>query len=676
MSEQTQIITQVKSNEGNVPLGVEAKHVILDSNYGGAFKDTTHTNLQDKLIQINRSIPITARSGLATGHNATALGMETKAKGDWSFAEGYQAVAENEGSHAEGLQTTAKGKYSHTEGEDSIAYTVGSHAEGKSTQAGGSNGTASESYAHAEGVGTVALGRGSHAEGVNTQAQGSGSHAEGRQDGDEWTVAMGPGSHAEGGGTRAKGDNSHSEGTHTVAEGHSSHAEGYQTKAQGIHSHAEGYNTLAKGDNAHAEGDYTRAIGKNSHAEGSPFYADGGAVDKIIYINQTGYRLYSSWAEGEGSHAEGVQTFALGKGSHAEGIRTEARGEASHAEGYQTTAQGDYSHAEGFDNIINGIGSHIEGYGNNIALNVKALHIEGIGNNAEIGEIKSVADINISLEASSIPKINSLSQPIQFNGRDYYYYIVDMASRDTLANILTSKYDLAIGQLSLIARFIGAVEVYNVLALIEGPYAVYYLEKMPALENSNLSSVHTATFYPSQLIKKGLMSLSEGAHIQGKYAIIKEDYAHIVGGGESLETKKNIHTLDWNGNAEFAGDVIAYGCGGKPSVKLSKLKPLTEGPLIIEEEYKNNYNNKIYGDMILKSINAGQQILIQLINKGTNNTHRLYSPVITYHLPKDNDSKLSLFYLPDQANIADPTSLFAEMQFPVSEVLFPTYTLS
>ena len=33
------------------------------------------------------------------------------------------------------------------------------------------------------------------------------------------------------------------------------------------------------------------------------------------------------------------------------------------------------------------------------------------------------------------------------------------------------------------------------------------------------------------------------------------NYAHIVGGGTSDSNRKNIHTIDWNGNAYFAGSV-------------------------------------------------------------------------------------------------------------------------
>ena len=49
------------------------------------------------------------------------------------------------------------------------------------------------------------------------------------------------------------------------------------------------------------------------------------------------------------------------------------------------------------------------------------------------------------------------------------------------------------------------------------------------------------------------------SHVQGKYNVVDESnkYAHIVGGGTYENKRKNIHTLDWDGNAEYAGDVAA-----------------------------------------------------------------------------------------------------------------------
>ena len=55
-------------------------------------------------------------------------------------------------------------------------------------------------------------------------------------------------------------------------------------------------------------------------------------------------------------------------------------------------------------------------------------------------------------------------------------------------------------------------------------------------------------------------------HVQGKYNIIQSagqsslgKYCHIVGNGTSDTARSNAHTLDWNGNAWFAGDVYTGG---------------------------------------------------------------------------------------------------------------------
>ena len=52
-------------------------------------------------------------------------------------------------------------------------------------------------------------------------------------------------------------------------------------------------------------------------------------------------------------------------------------------------------------------------------------------------------------------------------------------------------------------------------------------------------------------------------HVQGTYnipdesdkAYLRGTYAHIVGNGEDSSSLSNAHTLDWNGNAWFAGDI-------------------------------------------------------------------------------------------------------------------------
>ncbi len=50
-------------------------------------------------------------------------------------------------------------------------------------------------------------------------------------------------------------------------------------------------------------------------------------------------------------------------------------------------------------------------------------------------------------------------------------------------------------------------------------------------------------------------------HVQGKYNIADTISAHIVGNGSSSK-KSNAHTLDWSGNAWFAGDVYTGSTSG------------------------------------------------------------------------------------------------------------------
>lgn len=53
------------------------------------------------------------------------------------------------------------------------------------------------------------------------------------------------------------------------------------------------------------------------------------------------------------------------------------------------------------------------------------------------------------------------------------------------------------------------------------------------------------------------IAASQYQHVQGKNNIkdSKSVYAHIIGGGKSPTNRKNIHTVDWSGNAWYEGTV-------------------------------------------------------------------------------------------------------------------------
>ncbi len=74
----------------------------------------------------------------------------------------------------------------------------------------------------------------------------------------------------------------------------------------------------------------------------------------------------------------------------------------------------------------------------------------------------------------------------------------------------------------------------------------------------------------------------ENQHVQGKYNIADTTNAHIVGNGSSNSNKSNAHTIDWHGNAWFAGDVYTGSTSGKNkddgSVKLPVVYSGTTAP--------------------------------------------------------------------------------------------------
>lgn len=75
-----------------------------------------------------------------------------------------------------------------------------------------------------------------------------------------------------------------------------------------------------------------------------------------------------------------------------------------------------------------------------------------------------------------------------------------------------------------------------------------------------------ATVYGAHSEGCGTIASSPYQHVQGKYNIEDKDskYAHIVGNGTNEASRHNIHTLDWNGNTWFAGDITV----GENAVKV------------------------------------------------------------------------------------------------------------
>ena len=233
--------------------------------------------------------------------NSIAIGKETLATGNCSFAEGDR--------------TSAVGYYSHSEGYKTYAADFYSHAEGDETSAIGQ-------YAHSEGYRTVASGNDSHSEGDRTQAIGYQSHSEGYK-----TSASGPVSHAEGDQTIASGNYSHAEGDRTRAIGIYSHAEGEQTSAIGERSHAEGYYTIASGD-------WQTVIGKYNNPNTTDLFQIGcGSADNDRQ-NALEVRRYNTTVVGYYNNVSGNNNFVAGSGNYVSGNNVNVIGKNNNLKNY------------------------------------------------------------------------------------------------------------------------------------------------------------------------------------------------------------------------------------------------------------------------------------------------------------------------------------------------------
>ena len=302
------------------------------------------------------------------------------------------------------------------------------------------------------------------------------------------------------------GEYSHAEGQETTASGEYSHAEGMDTTVatidataktipitiQGYASHAEGYGTVAYGAVSHAEGNGTKASGHYSHSEGYSTTASS------YYSHAEGYKTTAS---GNTSHAEGELTKAAANHSHAEGSYTEANGIYSHAEGYYTTAASQIKVAKTTDDTSNGYASHAEGYGT-VAYGAVS-HAEGNGTTA-YGKSTHAEGYNTRASGS-------------YSHAEGYYTNAD------------GECSHAEGRGTMTSEDYAHAEGYKTIASGTASHAEGY--------DTNASGQYQ--------------------HAQGKYNIEDDEskYAHIVGNGTSDTKRSNAHTLDWEGNAWFAGSV-------------------------------------------------------------------------------------------------------------------------
>lgn len=201
------------------------------------------------------------------------------------------------------------------------------------------------------------------------------------------------------------------------------------------------------------------------------------------------------------ANAEGEKTKAIGRASHTEGAHTVAENNFAHAEGLRSKSRGEASHTEGTDTEANAPNAHAEG--ERVIVNGSNAHGEGY---------------------------NTKANGYASHGEGY----------NTTA---TGDGAHAEGN-STIAEGSGA-HAEGLSSKAIGRYS--HAGGMNTEANGEASFAHGL----------GVIANKERQAVFGQYNIKDTEgkFAYIVGWGWSESTRRNIYTLDINGNAKFAGKV-------------------------------------------------------------------------------------------------------------------------
>lgn len=257
-----------------------------------------------------------------------------------------------------------------------------------------------------------------------------------------------------------------------------------------------------------------------------------------------------SHAEGSGtessnltSHAEGFATRASGMASHSEGSGTEASGMAAHSEGAGSVASGGSAHAEGSNTKAYGMFSHTEGNATE-AVNDNS-HAQGLSTKATGRSTDVIGEFNAY---EGIIK-DDLYSGIMETDEDKSGYTVYAFS--------SSDFALSEDESSII---IMNYTEKDMLYLSPGDYYVtnlddVYTEINECVSNNSIDGSTTGGYTKHNVgyVKYTVASKSKD----------RGSFAHVVGNGRSENERSNAHTLDWEGNAWFAGDVYVKSTSGK-----------------------------------------------------------------------------------------------------------------
>lgn len=169
----------------------------------------------------------------------------------------------------------------------------------------------------------------------------------------------------------------------------------------------------------------------------------------------------------------------------------------------------------------------------------------------------------------------------QMYGGSHYYLLLDSDGNvySYVSNLMTSGNPTGTGILSINRK----------ANTTKGKYSATIGYNSIAAGDYSYAEGYYANAYGNYSHAEGWKTIASGScqHAQGKYNIedANDAYAHIVGNGSSDSACSNAHTLDWSGNAWFAGDVyVGSTSGTNKDEGSSKLATLADINTAIEQK--------------------------------------------------------------------------------------------
>ena len=479
--------------------------------------------LENDLV-IQNSISLGRRGDIEVA--SSAIGMDVEATGMASHAEGYGTIASGNFSHAEGSFTEARAEDSHAEGSNTIASFMYQHVQGKYNIEDTNN-----KYAHIVGNG----------EDENTRSNAHTLDWEGNAwyAGEVQATNL-PYSVSSKVLTTVPAKDIKLGKINNINNVSINKDRRYYIEFLGSKKLCSVMMSKETGDSIVCSiDDYVIQVFnrltdlalfiRNTNTEDAPI-----STDLVIYEEEVKY-LDSKYLENNLVAQNSIslgRTGDIGMASVAIGIGVEASGNGSFAQGGGAKASNNSAHAEGMNTIASGNSSHAEG--NGTVASGTSSHAEGSETTAS-GEYGSHAEGY---------KTKAEGESSHAEG-DHTTASGNSSHTEGSRTIASGIYSHA--------------------------------------EGSNT----TASGDYSHSEGEGTTASSQNQHVQGKYNIedTNNKYAHIVGNGDIIN-KSNAHTLDWEGNAWYAGEV--QGTNLPYSVSSKKLATILASNIVLDNEVAVN----------------------------------------------------------------------------------------